>query len=463
MERINDTLVRTEHYHVVKSGHGDYAIYNKVLNSPLILDESAYAWFCDHKQITAASFQTADADTKDIITQLVDAYLYLPEGRSEMDYIYENTKVHMEQLSAGRITDCLDLRIAEACNFGCPHCIAVDANHGRIMDRQTAIVIVDKFVTFKQQCDPDFHLLTIHFGNCEPLLNFSVVKAVVEHVAENYPGLQVDYSLNTNLTLLTEEMAVYCRENHIQLYTSLDGPKAGNDKIRIYRDGRGTYDDILKKMELMEKIGTPVKGISVTITDRNYEYLTEKFMTWCVQMQFECVALDFDLTHTSNISNQEKADFLCKTWEFFHRQGVECYGTWMTPFISLSNQSAADKAYAFCKSSEGHNCSVDSLGNVYSCGFACNPMGTMDTLKETLESGGKYYNYVYTHLAGLRTEDRCRGCVLEGACVGQCEMTILSADEVLIESQCDFYRQVTAGMLLKQIELLKEKVTDENC
>jgi sulfatase maturation enzyme AslB (radical SAM superfamily) len=89
------------------------------------------------------------------------------------------------------------------------------------------------------------------FGG-EPLMNFEVVKAIVQYARdrENEFGKNIRFTMTTNATLLNEEIMDFIDKNMGNVVLSIDGRKEINDKIRTRWDGSGTYDDILPKINI---------------------------------------------------------------------------------------------------------------------------------------------------------------------------------------------------------------------
>ena len=57
-------------------------------------------------------------------------------------------------------------------------------------------------------------------------------------------GRTIDFSLTTNATLLTPAIIEFLSENHIGVTVSMDGPADLHDKLRVFANGRGSYDII---------------------------------------------------------------------------------------------------------------------------------------------------------------------------------------------------------------------------
>jgi His-Xaa-Ser system radical SAM maturase HxsB len=66
--------------------------------------------------------------------------------------------------------------------------------------------------------------LKVEFQGGESLLNFPLVKRIVERVEREKGNREVSYVVATNLTVLTDEMLDYFAEHKVFVSTSIDGP-----------------------------------------------------------------------------------------------------------------------------------------------------------------------------------------------------------------------------------------------
>ena len=441
-------LTRTNHFNYISIEKQKYIVYNTQLNNPLIVDADAFRFLLNNSSIGEKAWEKLNEENKEVVRLFADSYLYLSPNITENVIARKNNNEYMKQFSTRQTFSCIDLRISEACNFGCKHCIAKGIQQEKLMSESTAIGIVDSLFKFKTISNTEFQMIDVHFGNREPLLNYSVIVACVEYIDKNYPELDVHYSINTNLSLLTKEMAVFFIEHNFDIYISLDGPKKGNDAIRVYANGMGTYSDILDKVKLLESMGKTLEGISVTITDENYDYIDNDFSDWCINQGFVSVAYDFDLINSTKIPICEKAKFLVDSWEKYTNNNVEFFGTWMTPFLNICNASSSEKSVSFCKAVRGLNLSVDFRGNIYACSYSKHSIAHINSIRSSIQPGGSFYKMVNEHLSGQLKYDGCKGCELEGSCCGQCEMTRECGNDDTIVNQCGFYREVTRQMLV---------------
>ena len=183
----------------------------------------------------------------------------------------------------------LVLNVTNKCNLSCKYCyeygedkLAAPAASAatRFMDESTAFESVE----FLLKRGGHLPRLTLTFFGGETLLNFKVVRATVEYARRRAreAGKQIDFSLTTNATLLTEEIIQFLTENHVGVTISIDGPKELQDRFRTYINGAGSYDQILPRIRtLLKNHKTRPVGARVTLTSqvmdvvRIFDHLTD--------------------------------------------------------------------------------------------------------------------------------------------------------------------------------------------
>lgn len=79
--------------------------------------------------------------------------------------------------------------------------------------------------------------ITIEFQGGEPLVNFGVVKHVIEYARKKNASLAsgakaLEFTMVSNLSMMDEEKLKFLLENAVQICTSIDGPKGLHDKQR---------------------------------------------------------------------------------------------------------------------------------------------------------------------------------------------------------------------------------------
>jgi uncharacterized protein len=96
----------------------------------------------------------------------------------------------------------------------------------------------------------------------EPLLmGIDFFRAAVEVQRELGPDFPFENSIQTNATLLTDQMLDFCQEHQFTLGTSLDGPAWQHNTTRPYADGRASHDAILRAISAIKaRTGLESKG-----------------------------------------------------------------------------------------------------------------------------------------------------------------------------------------------------------
>lgn len=132
------------------------------------------------------------------------------------------------------------------CNETCVYCHAsraeMDATHTD-MTREIAEKTVDRIF---ETTSPG---VTIEFQGGEPLVNFPVLQHVIEYAIEKNKtvGKDLDFTMVSNLALMTEEKLEYLLKHKVQICTSIDGPRDVHDKQRKL-PGSSSYDSATQWM-----------------------------------------------------------------------------------------------------------------------------------------------------------------------------------------------------------------------
>ncbi len=153
----------------------------------------------------------------------------------------------------------LVLELTRACNMACTYCIDGEAYDSKDclgsanMREDVAFRGVDYLLEHSSdQTNP----LAISFYGGEPLLRFSLLKKIVGYAKtradEN--SRYIGFSVTTNGTLLTQDIAKFMIGNSIQMVISLDGPKGTNDNHRAFKDGGGTFESVAAALEMVRNL-----------------------------------------------------------------------------------------------------------------------------------------------------------------------------------------------------------------
>lgn len=199
-------------------------------------------------------------------------YLLATKYRTKKSFINDFTALHI-------------FVITLRCNQKCRYCQVSSEDENRYdmdMNIETAKKCVD--LVFRSR-SPN---IKIEFQGGEPLLNFEIVRYIVEYAKKlnKIYRKSLEFVICTNLLGLQDEILSYLRENEIWVSTSLDGPRYFHDTNRISRKGIGTYNVIKESIRVaQDRLGIErVSALMVTTRDNIHhldkvvdEYISQRF------------------------------------------------------------------------------------------------------------------------------------------------------------------------------------------
>ena len=203
-----------------------------------------------------------DTETSKIVEQLSDKYdkADIEEAISEVNQLKEDGQLFTQDIYQPFIEEFKDkrqtvvkalcLHIAHDCNLACKYCFAEEGEyHGR--RAMMSFEVGKKALDFLVANSGSRVNLEVDFFGGEPLMNWDVVKQLVEYgrsLEEPYHK-KFRFTLTTNGVLLNDEIMEYLNKEMSNVVLSLDGRKEVNDRMRPFRTGKGSYDLIVPKFQ----------------------------------------------------------------------------------------------------------------------------------------------------------------------------------------------------------------------
>lgn len=181
------------------------------------------------------------------------------------------------------------------CNMKCDYCFYCDEAKKRItksygfMTERTL-----KNVIRKTMLHADGMISYVFQGGEPTLRGLEFFEKVIEYQKQyNKNRVYVSNAIQTNGYALNEEWAKFFKENHFLVGFSLDGTKENHDLYRHNTEGEGTYDRILKSINLMDAYGVDYNILTV-VTKDTAEHISEiykEYQTrgWDYQQYIACL------------------------------------------------------------------------------------------------------------------------------------------------------------------------------
>ena len=234
--------------------------YNIVLDvnsgSVHVVDELVYdiIGLLDEGKAQEEICQTMEADYKrEEISQALNEIQELKnQGMLFTEDIYRKAIDHFKERET--VVKALCLHIAHDCNLACRYCFAEEGEyHGRraLMSYEVGKQALDFLIANsgnRVNLEVDF------FGG-EPLMNWDVVKRLVEYgrEQENLHNKKFRFTLTTNGVLLNDEIMEFANKEMANVVLSIDGRKEVHDFMRPFRKGAGSYDLVVPKFQKFAK------------------------------------------------------------------------------------------------------------------------------------------------------------------------------------------------------------------
>lgn len=174
----------------------------------------------------------------------------------------------------------LSLAISQTCNMGCSYCYAGQGEFGMgagSMDGEVALKAIDLLLKDKKRGDK----VNLSFMGGEPLMNRSGLRMATAYAAAAAArlGVEMGFSVTSNGTLIREEDARFFEEYGFAVTISLDGLREDHDRLRVFKNGRGTYDQVMANIAPLLRLQQRMQvSARVTVTpqhERVYEALDE--------------------------------------------------------------------------------------------------------------------------------------------------------------------------------------------
>lgn len=191
------------------------------------------------------SAKYAESDLKDAYGDIVEL---TEAGQLFTKDIYEQYIGEVKQRKT--VVKALCMHIAHDCNLACKYCFAEEGEyHGR--RAMMSFEVGKKALDFLVANSGSRVNLEVDFFGGEPLMNWDVVKQLVEYgrSLEESNHKKFRFTLTTNGVLLNDEIMEYLNKEMSNVVLSLDGRKEVNDRMRPFRTGKGSYDLIVPKFQ----------------------------------------------------------------------------------------------------------------------------------------------------------------------------------------------------------------------
>ena len=227
---------------------------------------------CPQNVVDKLSKSYSPEDIRDCYGEIVELY-------NDKILFSEDDYEKYAQYSVASPVKAMCLNIAHDCQLRCKYCFASTGDFGKgrkLMSFETGKHAID----FLLENSGDRPNLELDFFGGEPLMNFGVVKQVVEYARsrEKEYNKKFRFTITTNGLLLDDEKIDFINREMSNVVLSIDGRKEVNDYFRVLPNGQGCYDIIMPKYrKLVAGRGDKEYYVRGTFTNKNLDFSNDVF------------------------------------------------------------------------------------------------------------------------------------------------------------------------------------------
>ena len=213
----------------------------------------------------------------DILKCIDDVAELKASGQLFSEDIYADKADVLKNKNSGIKALCL--HVAHTCNLNCSYCFAAQGKY----QGERALMSFEvgkRALDFLIENSGNRKNLEVDFFGGEPLMNFDVVKKLVEYARsiEKEHNKNFRFTLTTNGVLIDDDVIDFCNREMNNVVLSLDGRKEVHDRLRKDYKGNGSYDLIVPKFQkFVEKRGDKSYYIRGTYTHKNTDFTNDIF------------------------------------------------------------------------------------------------------------------------------------------------------------------------------------------
>lgn len=311
-----------------------------------------------------------------------------------------------------------------SCNFSCGYCY-----QDQYVNPQMTLTsgLIDSFFRYIQSEFAGKRKYITIFGG-EPLLTSPKQKALISHILKRSKESNLDVCIVTNGYTLEGYIDVFRNGKIREIQVTLDGTETVHNKRRPLKDGGGTFDKIVRGIDMCLKNNFPV-NLRVVADAENIDNLPELAMYamnkgWTKNPLFKTqIGRNYELHHCQSAPDKlfSRISLYEKIYELIlgHPHILEFH----KPAYSVSrflfeNGELPDPLFDSCPACKTE-WAFDYRGKIYSC---------TATVGKTGESLGTFYPSVTKNInlisewesRDVTSIGECRECNLQLACGGGC-------------------------------------------
>lgn len=366
------------------------------------------------KAISEKDLHAFDSETK---KQFIDSGIIIEDNSYDetrvFSYFYEKEKFDNSVLS-------LTILLTMSCNLRCVYCYE---GAGEVSNESLSSETRDNLFDFiKLQAESRrSSIVSLWLFGGEPLLTLSANVGFLDRVKQFCDETDREFvtQIVTNGILCTDEnLDILERYNCQYVQITLDGVKEIHDSRRIYKNGKGSFDEVLsgiKKVVARKGLNNPVIRINIDKTNLSKTF---ELLDFLHREGLSVCPVDFGIVKGSTEScasyksncflEEELGDILYPLWKEAESRG---FSVSLSPF----------RRYLYCGLYSDSSFTIAPNGDIYKCWDFVNEekhrIARLGTNGQVIDTTYAYFDWMTRNPFSI---PECKNCAYLPVCGGGC-------------------------------------------
>lgn len=368
----------------------------------------------------------------------------------------------------------ISIPISHGCNLACKYCFADDTAEREVSKKPISKELLRKGIDMATKLYPDYNAIHVSLvSGAEPTLNISFIQDIIEIL--NQRNVKSSLFIATNGTNDFDLFNQIKNLRNISIGISVDGEQKEHDLCRVFHDGSGSYNKIIKNIEInknnkndsIKKLVLTAWGLAV-IHPANDNPL--KIFNKLHEIGFKKIQMKI-MSHSMLKNNK---NYLIKLISNYRKLGNRLFELYLADefnkFISLINdvdylgriiQRLILKYPVFTSCGIGYTkFALSSDGYLY----PCQRFEGIKKFRLANSINGEIYDY-HNEIKNINVLSRrkCKNCEIRYLCGGDCLYnSYISSDNLLeIDPQSCYIQKELCKIAILLIHNMKEKCEDK--
>jgi len=210
----------------------------------------------------------------------------------------------------------LIIKVVSTCNLACRYCDA-DIYSNRRLSLDTISQIIKKALDYADRVKFIWH-------GGEPLLMGIQFYEKVVKLQKTYKreGQTIKNDLQTNGTLISQEGVDFFKANDFHIGVSLDGPPEVHNANRVFRNGQGSFEQVMRGIRLLRENGVKF-GVLAVITKETVKIGAKRFLDFFIENGIFKIGIlpqrpALDIGRTDALPREEFEKFAIELFDYWY-------------------------------------------------------------------------------------------------------------------------------------------------